>query len=97
MSATFICCPPGSLGYALARIGFDDAEAGLVRCHRNEWTMGDMHASLEDSLRYWTVTRDRALWVFSGLNEADERWEHLRDGIMDRLGVINRKNREVRR
>ena len=91
MSATFICCPPGSLGYALARIGFDDAEAGLVRCHRNEWTIEDMHASLGDALRYRIATRDNVVWLFSGLTKGDERWGQLREGIMRRLSVIDRK------
>jgi hypothetical protein len=84
------------LGYALARVGFDDAEQGLVRCHRNDWTIQDMHASLGDALRYRIATRDNVVWVFSGLAEGDGQWEQLREGIMDRLAAINRKRREVR-
>ena len=94
MSASFICCPRGSLGYALARVGFDDTEAGLVRCHSNEWIVDDMHSSLGSALRYWTATRDSAVWVFSGLAEGNEQWGQLRDEIMDRLRAINRKNQE---
>ena len=94
MSATFICCLPGSLGHALARVGFDDTEQGLVRCHRNDWSIQDMHASLGEALRYRIATRDNVVWTFSGLTEGDEQWAQLRDEIMDRLGVINRKNLE---
>jgi hypothetical protein len=75
-------------------VGFDDTEAGLVRCHDNEWIIEEMHSPLESALRYWTATRDSAVWVFSGLTEGDGQWEQLRDEIMDRLRVINRKNQE---
>jgi hypothetical protein len=53
-----------------------------------------MHASLGDALRYRIATRDNVVWVFSGLTEGDEQWGQLRDEIMDRLRVINRKNQE---
>jgi hypothetical protein len=95
LSATFICCRPGSVGHALARVGFDDTEAGLVRCHNNAWIIDDMHSPLDSALRYRAATRDNVVWVFSGLAEGDERWEQLRDGIMDRLAALSRWNRQV--
>lgn len=94
MNATFICCRLGSLGHALSRVGFDDTEVGLVRCHDNDLIICDMHTPLDEALRYRIATRDNVVWAFSGLDQGDEQWAQLRDEIMGRLNVINRKNQE---